>query len=98
MSKSSVLVRIAMLLSAAESQGPRIAHEHFSRMLVIEQEAQAGTGQGRAENGKMRIAQGNGDDDVATAVIEHEPAAKPSSPSVRLTALLAPTIMTKTKR
>ena len=57
MSKSSVLVRIAMLLRRRREPGTRIAHEHFSRMLVIEQEAQAGTGQGRAENGKMRIAQ-----------------------------------------
>ena len=33
-------------------------------MLVIEEEAQAGPGQGRAEDSEMGIAQGDGDDDV----------------------------------
>ena len=47
-----------------QCQGTRIAHEHLGRMLVIEEEAQAGPGQCRPKDGKMGIAQSDGDDDV----------------------------------
>ena len=57
MRSSSVLVKNGhSCQGTAQSQRARIAHEHLGRMLVIEEEAQAGPGQGRAEDSEMGIA------------------------------------------
>src|SRR5512136_2552612 len=53
---------------AAERKGPDVAHEHFGRVAVVPEEAEAGAGEGPDEDGQLGRLRHAGDVEVAGPV------------------------------